>query len=121
MRAGFFFALFTFLWFSSSALGLTCNGHIVNGYNSTDYGYKKLQEMAVTFEDCGAFIPNAMCNSVFLNGEKKTAYWGEGKFMFFRPGVSFTAKTGFLFFKMREVRLTANPNEDERWFNGICK
>ena len=28
---------------------------------------------------------------------------------------------GFLFFKMREARLTANPNEDERWFNGICK
>ena len=105
----------------SSAMALECKGHVVNGYDSTKFGYKKFQSMMVTFEDCGRFIPNAFCNTVYLNGQKKTAYWAEGDFMFFDPSGTFTEKTGRLTFKMREARLNANPNEDERWFEGTCR
>ena len=107
--------------FATDAFALSCSGHMVNGYTSSDYGYKKYQSMTVTFESCEWYIPNSLCNDVYLNGQKKSAYWAEGKFMFFEPSGTFTEKTGHLVFKMREAAINVNPNEGERWFEGICK
>ena len=106
---------------SPSIYALTCNGHMVNGYRSSDYGYQRFSQMSVKFEACKWYIPNQICNEVFLDGQKKTAYWAESSFNFFKPSGSFTPKTGHLTFKMREASSTASPNEDERWFDGFCR
>ena len=121
MRITTYILLLSVTMFATNAFALTCDGHMVNGYNSTDYGYKRFQSMTVTFKGCSSFIPKSLCNSVYLNGEKKTAYWADSGFIFYNPHGKFTPQTGHLQFKMREARLNANANEDERWFNGICR
>jgi len=56
---------------SPSIYALTCNGHMVNGYRSSDYGYQRFSQMSVKFEACKWYIPNQICNEVFLDGQKK--------------------------------------------------
>ena len=59
------------LFFMSSAMALECKGHMVNGYGSTDYGFKKFQSMMVTFEDCGRFTPNVFAITSILMVKRK--------------------------------------------------
>lgn len=110
-----------FLFWSNSAYALVCSGFMVNGYGSTHPLYKRFKPLNFSFETCGFLTPNFLCETVYINGEKKNAYYAEGKFMFFNPSGIYTLKTGHILFKMGDVGFSSNANDDERWFEGICK
>ena len=99
----------------------SCVGHEVNGYQSTHSNHLKFRALSFSFEACEYPFGNKICSEVFLDGVSKTAYFAEGKWIFFKPHGSFDTRSKYLTFKMKDAPLELSPNEAERWFEGQCE
>lgn len=107
-----------------------CEGHIVNGYVSTNPRYKKYQRMRN--------VVATVCPNDHMQESKHCTFWLDNKFydsFYGKNGATlsilkdafgdqftgmFTPITGHLFYHISDGEVGTNQDETQRWFEGFC-